>query len=38
MIIKKGFTALQLESCLEEYQALGVLHVDKEKTIISFDG
>mmetsp|Transcript_5081 Transcript_5081/g.7769 ORF Transcript_5081/g.7769 Transcript_5081/m.7769 type:complete len:734 (+) Transcript_5081:104-2305(+) len=38
MIIKKGFTATQLESCLQEYQGLGVIHVDEDRTHISFDG
>jgi hypothetical protein len=37
MVIKKGFTTLQLEKCLTEYQALGVLRVDKDKTTITFE-
>lgn len=37
MVIKKGFTTVQLEKCLSEYQTLGVLHVDKEKTQIIFE-
>jgi hypothetical protein len=38
MIIKKGFTANQLRNCLQEYQGLGVIHVDKDRTTISIEG
>lgn len=38
MIIKKGFTATQLQTCLHEYQSLGVIHVDQDRTSISFEG
>lgn len=37
MVIKKGYTTVQLEKCLTEYQILGVLLVDKEKTSITFE-
>ncbi len=38
MIIKKGFTVTKLNRYLDEYQGLGVVYVDQDKTIISFEG
>jgi hypothetical protein len=37
MVIKKGFTILQLERCLAEYQTLGVMVVDRDKTQITIE-
>lgn len=37
MVVKKGFSAIQLQNCLQEYEGLGVLHVDSDGTQISFD-
>jgi hypothetical protein len=37
MVVKKGFTLVQLEKCLAEYQTLGVLVVDRDKTQITFE-
>lgn len=37
MVVKKGFSAVQLKNCLQEYEGLGVLHVDDDGTQISFD-
>ena len=37
MTLKKGFTSAQLKQCLQEYQALGVVHVAQDMSFISFD-
>ena len=37
MVIKKGFTAKQLQSCLEEYSALDVLMVSAADGLITFN-
>jgi DNA replication licensing factor MCM7 len=36
MIIRKGYTAQQLQACLEEYQALEVIQVNQSRTQIHF--
>jgi len=36
MVLRKGFTAQQLQACLEEYEALEVLQVNSNRTQIHF--
>jgi DNA replication licensing factor MCM7 len=36
MVIRKGFTVQQLQSCMEEYEALEVLQVNQNRTHIHF--
>jgi len=36
MVIRKGFTVQQLQSCLEEYEALEVIQVNQNRTTIHF--
>ena len=36
MVLRKGFTAQQLQSCLEEYQALDIIQVNSSRTQIFF--
>ena len=36
MVIRKGFTVQQLQSCLEEYEALEVLQVNHNRTQVHF--
>jgi DNA replication licensing factor MCM7 len=36
MVLRKGFTAQQLQSCLEEYEALQIIQVDQNRTHIHF--
>lgn len=36
MVIRKGFTVQQLQSCLEEYEALEVLQVNQNRTQLHF--
>ena len=36
MVIRKGFTVQQLQSCLEEYEALEVLQVNRNRTQVHF--
>jgi len=36
MVLRKGFTAQQLQSCLEEYEALQVIQVNRNRTHIYF--
>jgi DNA replication licensing factor MCM7 len=36
MVLRKGFTAQQLQSCLEEYEALQIIQVDQNRTQIHF--
>eukprot|EP00980_Cylindrotheca_fusiformis_P016394 scaffold4887_cov118-Cylindrotheca_fusiformis.AAC.4 len=36
MVLRKGFTAQQLQSCLEEYEALEIIQVDQNRTQIDF--
>jgi len=36
MVLRKGFTIPQLQSCLEEYQALNVIQVNSQKTMVHF--
>ena len=36
MVIRKGFTAQQLELCLEEYSALEVIQINQNRTQIHF--
>jgi DNA replication licensing factor MCM7 len=36
MVIRKGFTVQQMQSCLEEYEALEVIHVNQNRTYIHF--
>ena len=38
MIVKKGFTPEQLRGALEEYQQLGVLRIDADRSRILLDG
>ena len=38
MVLKKGFTAQQLQACLSEYESLGVLSLDASQSRITFDG
>jgi len=36
MVLRKGFTAQQLQTCLEEYQALGIIQLNAAKTHLNF--
>ena len=36
MVIRKGFTAQQMHSCLEEYEALEVIQINQNRTQIHF--
>ena len=36
MVLRKGFTSQQLQACLEEYEALEVLHVNRNRTHVYF--
>jgi DNA replication licensing factor MCM7 len=36
MVLRKGFTNQQLQSCLEEYEALKILQVDQNRTHVHF--
>lgn len=36
MVLRKGFTAQQLQSCLEEYEALDVIQVNNQRTHVHF--
>ena len=36
MVLRKGFTIPQLQSCLEEYEALDVIQVNSQKTLFTF--
>jgi DNA replication licensing factor MCM7 len=36
MVLRKGFTAQQLKSCLEEYEALQVIQVNSSRTHVYF--
>lgn len=36
MVLRKGFTAQQLKSCLEEYEALQVLQINRTRTHVYF--
>jgi DNA replication licensing factor MCM7 len=36
MVLRKGFTAQQLKSCLEEYEALQVIQVNRSRTHVYF--
>jgi len=36
MVLRKGFTAQQLTSCLEEYEALQVIQVNQNRTLVYF--
>lgn len=36
MILRKGFTAQQLQACLEEYEALEVIQINRNRTHIYF--
>jgi DNA replication licensing factor MCM7 len=36
MVLRKGFTAQQLQSCLEEYEALDVIQVNSQRTHVHF--
>eukprot|EP00934_Nitzschia_sp_Nitz4_P001170 Nitzschia sp. Nitz4//scaffold29_size155292//46738//49469//NITZ4_002648-RA/size155292-augustus-gene-0.224-mRNA-1//-1//CDS//3329546418//1170//frame0 len=36
MVLRKGFTAQQLSSCLEEYEALEIIQVDQNRTRLHF--
>lgn len=38
MVVKKGFSVHALQSCLLEYQSLGVLELDAEKRFITIGG
>jgi DNA replication licensing factor MCM7 len=35
MVLRKGFTAQQLQTCLEEYEALDIIHVNAARTKIT---
>ena len=37
MVLKKGYTQQQLQDCLAEYGALGVLSVDSAQSRITLD-
>jgi hypothetical protein len=36
MVLRKGFTTKQLQSCLEEYEALEIIQVNQQRTQIHF--
>ena len=36
MVLRKGFTVQQLESCLEEYEALNVIQINRTRTHVQF--
>jgi DNA replication licensing factor MCM7 len=36
MVLRKGFTTQQLQSCLEEYEALEIIQVNQQRTQIHF--
>ena len=36
MVLRKGFTIQQLQSCLEEYEALEIIQVNQSRTLIHF--
>jgi len=36
MVLRKGFTAQQLQSCLEEYEALQVIQINRNRTHVYF--
>lgn len=36
MVLRKGFTVQQLESCLEEYEALDVIQINRTRTHVHF--
>lgn len=36
MVLRKGFTSQQLQACLEEYEALNVIHVNNMRTHVYF--
>jgi len=36
MVLRKGFTVQQLQSCLEEYEALDVIQVNSQRTHVHF--
>jgi DNA replication licensing factor MCM7 len=36
MVLRKGFTAQQLLTCLEEYQALNIIQVNSARTLVIF--
>ena len=36
MVIRKGFTVQQMQSCLEEYEALEIIQVNQNRTQIHF--
>ena len=36
MVLRKGFTAQQLQTCLEEYEALDIIHVNRTRTHVYF--
>ena len=38
MVLRKGFTTQQLESCLEEYEALQVIQINRTRTHVYFVG
>jgi hypothetical protein len=38
MVVKKGFTPEQLRTALDEYQQLGVLRIDSDRSRILLDG
>lgn len=38
MIVKKGYTPEQLRMALDEYQSLGVLRIDSDRSRIFIDG
>jgi DNA replication licensing factor MCM7 len=38
MVLKKGFTADQFHNCLNEYEALGVITLDSDRSRISVEG
>lgn len=35
MIVKRGFTSEQLNTCLQEYNALGIIYMDSDRTRVS---
>jgi DNA replication licensing factor MCM7 len=36
MVLRKGFTSQQLQSCLEEYEELNVIRINSDRTRLSF--
>eukprot|EP01038_Epipyxis_sp_PR26KG_P009258 gene9258-12473_t len=37
MVLKKGYTSAQLKSCIDEYNSLGIISIDKETSTIHME-